>query len=846
MLSGSESSALSEHTLSPFSDESQRSEPTSDETPDLGAFTTVFHTLSNLHPVVRPRIHVPSARAAHQLLSGWDPHTTGSSQPDSILSLPPSSASLPVDSSFPSTARPDEYYFSISDDYVQDDDDSNDDPDDDSLSTSSSSPFSTVLQNGSSSDDVHLFHLESDDGGLFELGKDSSDGPSLGQLDEALSFLAAERAKWSADRSRSDLPNHITTSPPSKKKRRRKRLPAKPSNRTPRASLTDAEDDLLGGRSSSASSHPPDAADEPPSSPSLQLRPPTTHLSRREKRRLKQLASGTSLTVIDASLVNATASHSQSTNKKGKAKRTLHLSRSTPQLRTTASQLAGTDSDPSETFPTHPNPEPCSLMTRNGSTALLSGKCGRELGLALPSAALLVNDLDTEVDGPSTSTREFIDIRGPSPKSSSSFLLKRPGQQTGGRGKGKQKDRSTKEKDDSPPERLIHVFIDHSNILIGLLSWLKRHPKKFANLPLPPRPAANLHQRSQSYTTQNPFPHLQHYHSTPNTHSTGKTLTGHVPSNPSSSSTGTSSFTLDVSPGSTSEHPAFPNPHQRPLKPTNHLSHAALALILERGRPVTRRVMVTSSPLYQPMEGAERLGYEVRVFMRVPDFGDGMDRERSAAKAARHSRSVSLGAAGPALPTVQPTSPTTDITGSFPSTLRDPQWTSLSNSGLPASNGQPLKHRRHQRQKGSTSNESDPPQQTGFPEGPISPISGMPMTPQKIKYREQGVDELLQLKLHQAIASADELPYPLPPGSTIVLATGDGNVGQFNEDGFLGSVRTALRRGWEVELYAWEVGLSKRWAKEFSLGKKGGEYEGRFRVIGLEQFGEHLVERSWW
>ncbi len=52
----------------------------------------------------------------------------------------------------------------------------------------------------------------------------------------------------------------------------------------------------------------------------------------------------------------------------------------------------------------------------------------------------------------------------------------------------------------------------------------------------------------------------------------------------------------------------------------------------------------------------------------------------------------------------------------------------------------------------------------------------------KIKFREQGVDELLQLKLHQAIAATDRVP----DGSTIVLATGDGNMGQFNEEGFLG------------------------------------------------------------
>ena len=33
------------------------------------------------------------------------------------------------------------------------------------------------------------------------------------------------------------------------------------------------------------------------------------------------------------------------------------------------------------------------------------------------------------------------------------------------------------------------------------------------------------------------------------------------------------------------------------------------------------RVVVTSSPLYQPMDEMERLGYELRVYVRVPDLG---------------------------------------------------------------------------------------------------------------------------------------------------------------------------------------------------------------------------------
>lgn len=62
-------------------------------------------------------------------------------------------------------------------------------------------------------------------------------------------------------------------------------------------------------------------------------------------------------------------------------------------------------------------------------------------------------------------------------------------------------------------------------------------------------------------------------------------------------------------------------------------------------------------------------------------------------------------------------------------------------------------------------------------------------TPARVRYREQGVDELLQLKLHQALAATDVVP----EGATIVLATGDGNVGQFNDDGFLGPLTLDTR-----------------------------------------------------
>ncbi|KAG6836504.1 hypothetical protein H0H93_007369 [Arthromyces matolae] len=241
-----------------------------------------------------------------------------------------------------------------------------------------------------------------------------------------------------------------------------------------------------------------------------------------------------------------------------------------------------------------------------------------------------------------------------------------------------------------------------------------------------------------------------------------------------------------------------------------HLSHAALALLLERGRAVSKRVVVTSSPLYQPMNTLERLGYEVRVFMRVPDLGDGMDRTAKKLKAQEHKRHTSGG--------------TTSGDGASPGTSPLKSSTMPHHSPrLPYSSPHLPQH--------------SPSASTSGMSPPSASMHTAPPTPPRVRYREQGVDELLQLKLHQALAATDNVP----PGATIVLATGDGNVGQFNEDGFLGPVRTALKRGWRVELYAWEDGLSRAWRREFGAGSEWAK-KGMFQIFGMEQFAASLVE----
>lgn len=219
------------------------------------------------------------------------------------------------------------------------------------------------------------------------------------------------------------------------------------------------------------------------------------------------------------------------------------------------------------------------------------------------------------------------------------------------------------------------------------------------------------------------------------------------------------------------------------------------------------------------MESAVQLGYEVRIYARVPDMGDGMDRNPLA--------SGNSGSSG-------------DNGRSTNSNKNKRNSTGSGITRTTLTRG----HTRHKSAGGATTSENSdgvgasllPTPARTDSGGAISPGSpaGTPGGSTRVRYREQGVDELLQLKLHQAIADVDVVP----PNATIVLATGDGNVGQFNEEGFLGCVRTALKKGWRVELYAWEGGLSRSWKREFGEGP----HRHRFSIHGLSKFGQDLLE----
>ncbi|KIY61325.1 hypothetical protein CYLTODRAFT_427593 [Cylindrobasidium torrendii FP15055 ss-10] len=681
---------------SPFSAGSTISEATSDEQPNLGAFTTVFREWNYLQPSPRRTAlgRQPSTRSTTNTSSILSSEHTPSELDSEADALPQGStvwAQRPIASYLKSGDTATQTATDLTNDHE------NDRPPDDPGDAGDASGSSDTEADGRLSRTVYITSCSDD----IDIQSSRSNGTEGDQLDliaemdlvmptlgfqEALSFLATERERLTARAPTATVYNGkllsmAAASEPRRKRRRKPNESPSPSNYTPSSAPTSNNPSGSSAESSfnkSPARRRPNRLRNSKSSPGLRLDAEDVFF-------LTKLFE----TKDDTIRVRAM---------KALMKKIFNIfPDDTPDLRRVD---LGT-LDASDT---------------NFTTNYTSSKF----------------DVSEDTLGP------FVDTRGPP---------------AGG------------EKD----ERIIHVFVDHSNILIGLLNYLRRFPLK---------------------------------------------------------------------------HPQ----HQTP-KPLRHLSHSALTLLLERGRPVSRRVIVASSPLYQPMHSAEMLGYEVRVFARVPDMGDGMDR----AQRPIHGRTAS-GSSGVVAPSSLPDGSSPKHTrANSNGGRRKGHLRKVSGNGNANGNGNgngsgsvengdgavlgPVVQKR-----GSGPPATPPAAGTSSPpksamSTPLAVAEGGPQPATRIRYREQGVDELLQLKLHQALAGVDGTP---PEGSTIVLATGDGNVGQFNEDGFLGGVRTALRRGWNVELYAWETGLNKAWRKEF--GEASEWTPDRFKIIGLEQFGTDLVE----
>lgn len=99
-----------------------------------------------------------------------------------------------------------------------------------------------------------------------------------------------------------------------------------------------------------------------------------------------------------------------------------------------------------------------------------------------------------------------------------------------------------------------------------------------------------------------------------------------------------------------------------------------------------------------------------------------------------------------------------------------------------------------------------------------------------LRHREQGVDEILHMKMLQSIIDA-------PRPGTMVLATGDAAEAEFS-DGFLSNVERALKQGWNVELIGWNNNISAAWHNKAFEDKWA---TGQFRVLELDEFAEELL-----
>jgi hypothetical protein len=98
------------------------------------------------------------------------------------------------------------------------------------------------------------------------------------------------------------------------------------------------------------------------------------------------------------------------------------------------------------------------------------------------------------------------------------------------------------------------------------------------------------------------------------------------------------------------------------------------------------------------------------------------------------------------------------------------------------------------------------------------------------RWVEQGVDEILHLKILESLLDTDE-------PATIVLATGDAAEAEYS-GGFMRMVERALQRGWTVELVSFSQVTSYAYRKK-EFREKWGD---RFRWIELDDYVEELFD----
>lgn len=233
--------------------------------------------------------------------------------------------------------------------------------------------------------------------------------------------------------------------------------------------------------------------------------------------------------------------------------------------------------------------------------------------------------------------------------------------------------------------------------------------------------------------------------------------------------------------------------------PHQNLSFDSLVLLLERRRPVGKRVLAGSLPLLPAMELAKAIGYETNILDKVYKARELSEKQKRylVVNSLRRGNSTS------AVPGTSGSGITTNGNASSGAETCVPSAVPLFSNATGAVIGNSVTL-----------------------QAPVS--STAQMSPEK--WVEQGVDEILHLKILESIVDTDE-------PSTMVVATGDAAKAEYSE-GFMKMIVRALKKGWKVELVAWGKSISTDYRRPAFTNS----WAGHFRIIELDQYAEFLLD----
>ncbi|KAH9826666.1 hypothetical protein Tdes44962_MAKER03369 [Teratosphaeria destructans] len=229
--------------------------------------------------------------------------------------------------------------------------------------------------------------------------------------------------------------------------------------------------------------------------------------------------------------------------------------------------------------------------------------------------------------------------------------------------------------------------------------------------------------------------------------------------------------------------------------PQVNLSFDALALLMERRRPVCKRVLVGSTPHMPAFDKAKDVGYECSILEKVYKARELTERQIYFQGREKYGRVKNGGKEAKAPPANQVTIPSG----------------SLNAGGM------------INRAVGGNVN-------GGYTSGGSETASASIPQYAPARMIEQGVDEILHLKILESVVDT-EVP------STIVLGTGDAAQAEYSS-GFMAMVERALKKGWKVELVSWSKNISQMYLN----ARWQAQWQGRFKVVFLDDYAEELLE----